>query len=135
MVIRPRALLLSRYLKSCCLHPTDIHYALRLRNCSYLGYIYMEARTFEPNIGSDAACLMFFHRLFSRGLGERSDDGAFVSTFHSIFLVPSVRVLLSAEAPMTDGSVHCLYYETTSSRVNVDSGSFVALHVPSDPLE
>jgi len=30
---------------------------------------------------------MLFHRLCSRGLGERSDDGAFVFTFHSILRV------------------------------------------------
>lgn len=36
---------------------------------------------------------------------------------------------------MRDGSVHCLYYERMSSCVDVDSGSFVALHVPPDPLE
>lgn len=56
---------------------------------------------FERKIGSDAACLMFSHRLCSRGLGERSDDGAFIFTFHSIL---GVSGKLQKDLPCTISS-------------------------------
>lgn len=63
MVIRPRVGFLSRYLKSRCLHPTDIHYALRIRNCSHLGYIHKEARTFRTKDRLGRSCFFIAYVL------------------------------------------------------------------------